>query len=819
MKLLFCLLSVFLSFMAFCDVTIVKDGKASAVIVLDSKPTQSAQLGAEELRHHIKLITGADLPISSKAVPGKVNIFVGGGNVDATGELSSIAFKNGNIYLTGNDSPEYAKVKYSDYRTFPKYEYRYNGSLFAVYDFLEICCGVRFYGMYERDTVYRKRSTLTVKEINRSHTPKMDAFREVYEHKTPKSPFTRRELELWRLRWRMSTIYGKTNHNMGSIYFRYYKRAKQKYLAPVFVESHPEYFAQGYEGLGAGLGDWQLRLAYPEDKDVPPQLCYTHPGVSDWYAHEVLQYSKGRNHKGGYKNKVGTLPEDKTVLPRFKGKPFFYPIEGADNGSFCKCKACTRTRGDNNNVSALKFGLMSEIARKAGKKDPNAGVSSLAYIQSLYYPDSVDLPPNLSIQMCLTVYCWWHPVAYKLQHDMYKKWVRKEAHRRPLTVWTYLFSTYWDTRHFGKYKAFPGFYPWKTAEIIKEFNNDGLKGWFTEVQLQYNSLEAYVAARICYDPGVDTDAMIDEYFDLYYGAGGKYMKEFYREVEKAYWNPDNCPKEWLKDPNVFVGPAGKKHPFWGTGLFSPEICWQMGTDARMNKLRDLLKKAENAMKDPREKLRLEIFRKNIWEEAEQGKRDFTLLKNMPKQNTDITLPRIAEAGGDPLKVDWSKAYESLDFTDALGRPVARKSRIQLAMDSKYLYLRFHERNAAPEKGKMLWRENIEIFFSSHKSYPLYHMGISPFGETGYFIHRLVNDREQSEAYDFKEKIISRPGKNSWELFVSIPLERLPFNGDKIVTNFFRTWGAHGQFSVWSPIYLSYYIGGIQRFGSLKKNSQ
>ena len=818
MKLLFSLaICLFVYGSVFCDVTLVKDGKANAVIVLESKPTQSAQLGAEELRHHVKLITGANLPIVRKAVPGKVNIFVGGNTKQTVGELITIAFKDGNIYLTGNDSPLYAKVDYANPKTFPGYEYQYNGSLFAVYDFLEICCGVRFYGMYERDTVYKRRNTLTVKEINRSHTPKMDAFREVYEHKKPESPFTQRELSLWRLRWRMSTFYGKTNHNMGSIYFRYYKRAKQKYLAPVFVESRPEYFAQGYKGLGAGLGDWQLRLAFPGDKDVPPQLCYSNPGVSDWYAHEVLEYSKGRNIKGGWGNKVGTLPETKTCIPRFKGKPYFYPIEGADNGSFCKCADCTKTLGDRRNVSKLKFSLMSEIARKVAKEDPTAGVSSLAYIQSLYYPDGVELPPNLSIEMCLTVYSWWHPVSYKLQHDMYKKWVKKEGKRRPLTVWTYLFSTYWDTIHFGRYKAFPGFYPWKTAEIIKEFNNDGIKGWFTEVQMTYNTLEAYVAARSCYDPNVDVKAMINEYFDLYFGEGGKYMREFYREVENAYWNPANCPKEWLKDPNVFVGPAGKKHPFWGTGLFSPEICWQMGTDARMAKLGSLLEKAKAAVKDPREKIRLDIFCKNIWQQAVEGKKDFDALQKLPKQKTTVTLPRIPEANGDPLKVNWSKAYESADFTDALGRPIQRKCRIQLAMDSKYLYLRLHEQNAAPEKGKMLWRENVEIFFSAYKSYPLYHIGISPFGETGSFIHDLVNDAEKNDAYDFKERIINRPGKNSWEMMMSIPLDRLPFNKDEIVVNFFRTWGAHGQFSVWSPIYLSYYIGGLQRFGTLKKS--
>lgn len=811
-----------LSIPGWADTTLVRDGIPVSVIILQPKATKSAQLGAAELQYHVKLITGAELPVVTTPDPAKVNIFIGGNNEGLKGETSVMRFENGNIFLTGNDSPDFEKVNYAKPETFPPFEFKYNGSLWAVYDFLELCSGVRFYGMTETDTVYTPRKDLTVKEVNRTYTPKLDAFREVYPDdyysKSKGVKVTPRELALWKLRWRMSCFYGRTNHNMESIFFYYYKRAKTKHLAPVFIESRPQYFAKGYEGLGAGLGDWLLAMNYPADKDVPPQLCYTNPGVSDWYAREVLEYAQGRNVKGGFGNKVGTASTSVTTLPRFEGKPFFYPIEGGDNGSFCKCADCRRLLGEANNASVLKFTLMSEIARKAAMKDPGAGVSTLAYIQSLYYPEGVKLPDNLSVQLCLTVYSWWHPEAYRLQHGEYKKWIRNEAKKRPLTLWTYLFSTYWDTMHYGRYKPFPGFYPWKTAEMFKEFTSDGIQGWFTEVQMQYNTLEAYIAARICYDPSVNTDALIDEYFNLFYGPAGNTMKDFYQEVEKAFWNPENCPKEWLKKPNVLVGPMGKKHPFWGTGLISPEICWQMGSDARMQKLDKLIGEARAQVKDPRQKARLDRFYREVWEVAIAGKKDFNDLQKLPKQNTTVILPRIPDADGDPEKADWSKAYLSDDFTDALGRPVDRKCRIHMAMDSKYFYLKLHE-DAAPVPGKMLWRENLEIFFSAGKSYPVYHAGISPFGENAFYIHDMVNDAEVNREYDFKMKIINRPGKNTWDIMLSIPLDRLPFNGNELTANFFRTWEAHGKFSVWSPINVSYYLGGLQRFGTLKKSEK
>ena len=63
------------------ELTLVKDGKANSVILLDDQATKSAQLGAFELQHHIRLITGVELPITTKKpTDGKIAIKIGGEN-------------------------------------------------------------------------------------------------------------------------------------------------------------------------------------------------------------------------------------------------------------------------------------------------------------------------------------------------------------------------------------------------------------------------------------------------------------------------------------------------------------------------------------------------------------------------------------------------------------------------------------------------------------------------------------------------------------------------------------------------------------------
>ena len=101
-----------------------------------------------------------------------------------------------------------------------------------------------------------------------------------------------------------------------------------------------------------------------------------------------------------------------------------------------------------------------------------------------------------------------------------------------MTIWTYLYSGGpWDSfHHYGKYKPFPGIVPWQTAGIFRMFLADGVRGVFIE---RRHVLRAgrYVALKLAYNPTIDTDRLIDDYFSDYYGAAGPAVKEFYRRLE------------------------------------------------------------------------------------------------------------------------------------------------------------------------------------------------------------------------------------------------------------------------------------------------
>jgi hypothetical protein len=822
MKFFICFIFILRAGFAFADLTLVRDGVANAEIILGKKPTRAAQLGAFELRHHIELITGAKLPVL--AVPSgkqEVRIFIGETPDKKirkyTGEKIIREFSGNNIILTGRDTSGYGKVDYRKVKTFPlktfQWDYVYNCPLFAVYDFLEDLCGVRFFWIDESGTSYIPRKTLTVALKPRTHIPKVDAFRVIYisNRSLKRLNVSRRDHILWGLRWRMCIYFGLTNHNAYSIYFAHYGKAKTRSLHKAFIEKRPEYFARGYEGKGGGGGNI-LRSNYPGDKNLPPQLCYSNPGTIKYYANEVLTYARGGNVPGGWKNRSGKIPVTETLIPRFEGKPFFYPIEGADNQSFCKCPECSkRNAASGNSASNSKFYFMSRIADEVARQDKNAGVSTLAYIHSLKYPDKVKLADNLSVQLCLPVYSWWHPVAAKLQRAVYKEWIAKEATKRPLTLWTYLFGPSWDAKaHFGGYKCFPGLYPWKTAALFKEFVHDGIRGWFSEISgMETTQLEAYVAARICYDSSVNTDELIDDYFGKNYGAAGKAVKNFYRESESAWWNPENCPKKWLKNRNIVLGPRGAKHPYWTVGLNSPEFNWKLGTTERMKKMDNLIRQAQKLARTPQEKAAVKRLVKYIWNPALEGKTEFEEMKKKAALAPKIKVPAVPDAQGDPAKVDWSKAAQSSRFTDFHGKDIGNTSTFKVAADKKFLYIRFNEQKA-PDIKKPHGYENIEIFFAGNREFPVYQLIIGANGIVNSYVREYA-----IEERDFGAEIINKPDKKSWEILVSIPIKNLPFKNGAVSANIYRSWDwRNGGVAVWSPVYFTkLFISGLPYFGT------
>lgn len=790
------------------DLTLVRNGKAVSEIIIGKNPTQSAALGAYELQYHIRKITDAELPIlNAPSKADNVKIYVGdlpdGKKEKFIGERIVRRFNGKNIILTGNDTSLRKKFDYNDPATFPfglpQEEYGYNGPLFAVYDFLEDLCDVRFFYYYEQGTSFPRKSTLTVKCVPRDHTPKFNAFRIITVSKRRDVKFfgSLRNIKLYNLRSRQAQFYGNTNHNGYSIYFTHWGVARRKTLKNSFKEKRKEYFAQGYDGQGP-MGDPIIRSNYKDDKDCPAQLCYSNRGTINYFANEVMTYYNGGCVKGGWLNFHGRNEPDDTLIPRFEKQPFFYPVEPGDSqkDKVCLCAACKkRVAPGATDISDHKFKFIADIANEVANKAPDAGVSTLAYIRSLYYPENVKLPKNVSVQLCLPLYSWWHPAAYAKQHAVYKQWVKNEAKKRPLTLWTYLFNAQYDANvHFGKYKSFPNFYPQFTIDTFKEFSRDGLRGWFTEIVRDQLFMEGYLAARICYDDSMTKEELLNDYYNKCYGKAAPFVRKFYTIIEKLTMSPDNCPREWLKDKDVVMGPKGAKHPFWTTGLWSADLNWKIGTPARMKELSKLLENAaKNADTDCAKFMVSKL--QEIWKSAQEGHRQYYEFARL-KHSRSLLLSPVPEANGNAEKIDWAKLPCSQDFTDSQFKKVKRTVRFQSAYDKKYVYLNIHENEPPAKNEDKGYGHGLEMIFSADGYHPQYYLLIEPTAKHHAVKFYLESDVIKKESFNFNANIKPVVKKDSWNLFIAIPKEKIPFVDGQVICNMIRV-RPNKDYAVWN----------------------
>jgi len=794
----------FLTLFSVCvqaDVLLVKDGKPVSEIVLGEKPTRAAQFAAFELRHTVSLITGAELPIVSEAGKnGMVKIFVGsqGEQKNWHGEEYSISFERDGIHLEGNDNADFGKVDYNNQATYPPLMFYYRSTAYAVYDFLEKGCGVRFYSFGDKGIAFQPQKTLAVKPFQLRRTPKMEAFRHVYfEYFTTKKDVTPRDSILLRHRWRENYIYGGLNHNIYSIYYRYWGKAASPELAKVFIASHPEYFAQNQQYKDNSVIQ---RYQYPGES-VPSQLCYSSDGPVKYFADEACKVYRGEPVPGALLSYIKKMP----------GMPFYYPVQPDDNSNVCRCAKCLEKQ-EKYTLSDYHFDWINRIATEAKKINPEVNLVTSSYGISFEYPEHVKLQPGIMVQMCMSLQSWFHPLVYKRQYTNYKKWLRLEKDNRPLTVWLYLLNPQSEAEVIHKYhKFFPVLYPEHAGKYFTEIVNDGIRGFFAETSIEQHELEGYLLARLAYDPSVGYRELIDEYFKLYYGAAGPAMKEVYDTLEKIGYNPDSYRKEIMtKD---FQGA-------YIYGIHNEIDNWYLGTPKRMELIRGLLEKARKAAVRPVEKVRVENFIDRVWKQAEEGRKDFEkrdLVRRIPPPR--FFLPRSGqEYQGMLNQVDFVNAFRFNSWTDAFKKKIDAGD-LRILADSTHLYVEYTENTADGFNNKKagFWTNGLEIFLSDAMDGSYRQVFADVNGKVEVYTSYTVNGATHFDKMNIKVPTVNQLQSDSWRIRLALPLKELdlPAKNNTVYVNFIRVRQYEsGESAYFSPIFTRNHAEGLYRMGCL-----
>jgi len=589
-------------------VSLVKDGKPMASIVIGTEASRSAQFAASELQYHIEKITGVRLPVVHDTQPVKgVRVLVGDSkataalglhNADFQNQEYLILFRPNTLVLMGRDKRDMGIVDYNQNDTFPG-QFDDQATCYAVYDFLERYCGVRWYLPTELGLVCPLQRTLVVKGTEVRRAPAMK-YRELYSLTLipanlcdePGPRLSARESALFAHRQRLKGVQPYAcNHSFDGYYNRYLK-------------DYPAWFAKGYDkNMPDGMRNKPLKNIN-EIAPYYPNMCYT----NDEFIQHVIQRARSffdTGQKDGGEQAAGD---------------FFSlgPMDSSDQDKMCKCPECEKLLHkkppcdvwrkqpffwDDKNSDYI-FGFVNKVARDVAKTHPDKYLTMFAYHQTYYPPNREPLEPNVAISFCIHALLRAVPAMDRAVTELLNKW-DNESKVRPKYLWLYFH------RPGPANPFFPGFMARNIVKQMKDYHRRGFRGIFIEPPYFpqprakgnatwapiVNQLELYITLKLADDPTLDGDKIINEFFELYYGTAARPMQALYGKIEQVYCDPAN----YTFNPDHYFGYQTK------------DIAWdKLGTAERMADFGKLMESAKKAAKTDTEKKRVEIFEKSVW---------------------------------------------------------------------------------------------------------------------------------------------------------------------------------------------------------------
>jgi len=537
-----------------------------------------------------------------------------------------------------------------EFRFAPPGVFQSNGTLNAVYDFLERYCDVRWYAPGEIGIVCPETETLIARGKDLQRQVKM-AYRWIAGAQlympTPKEPVPARDNHVWKLRMRLGGTPMTINHS----FYGYYDR---------YLTDHPDWFAQGYTGK-------------------PPQMCFTNPEFIAQVVQDARDYFDGKGSK-----------------PGAAASGDIFGLVPMDNSSWCKCPRCqaelNASEKDNpqfNNgwASDYIYNFTNKIAREVGKTHPDKWIGQLAYSTYAYYPAKIKPEKNVAVQLCLHTRNWWCPSMEANDRRVLREWA--QPHDRPVYLWLYYCFPALNAKY-GNYAYWPGFFAHQCVEQVKLYHKSGICGMFLENSSEcgatylMDQVEYYVTFKLADDPTLcgrsrpPGNKLIEEFFTRYYGHAAAPMKALYLRIEDLYTNPKYYPPDIQKSP-------GHQHQ-------NEKLAWDwLGTPERMAELATLMAQAKAAAQTPVEQERVRLWEQGIWLPLAEGRQKAEAHKQgRLAPPPTVTVPKVSGAAGDAARVDWQQAAELKGWGGLSGDPADRKLNTWAAHDGQVLYVRLED---------------------------------------------------------------------------------------------------------------------------------
>ncbi len=597
-----------------------------------------------------------------------------------------------------------------------------NGSMNGVYYFLQKYCGVRFYMPGKIGTVVQPVKDIVLPPVDLLIKPD-------FTYRFPRFFVFQQNLDaaVWAKRLRLGGVYPvQINHS-----FKYFLRNTPPHKDTFFALVDGERDTKGGKCC-VGHG----------------HFCLTNKEVIQAWIDFVCEY--------------------------FRKNPqqFIFPVFPGDSlNRVCECPTCKVEidyEADPNTgiFSNHIFKFVNAVAEGVSKKYPDKYIGFPAY-KKHNDPPKFKMHPNTVLVIC------------KRRNSFLNAEYKKDVYRR-IDAWhkvigdrIYFWEYYLDTDL--PWTNLPVHFPHAIADDLRHLNKLGLKGEFVECTKRNGTmitpgmqhLSLYLTSQLYWDCHQDVDAMLNEYYRLFYGPAEKEMKEFWTTAEKQR------------------NEVGSKYLVAGLGTIRNSLAPADVFPAPV--LERMLLLLENAVKNTPEK---SVYRRRVMlikKEFDQGAKSLRVMMRTSTPDFKIKMARK----------DKRYTAKPQEFSAKDGLPASVKSWLYTSYDKDNLYIKViaYEPNInriklKGERGKenTAWRDDgIEFFICTDpdtlkNTYQFY---ASPAGVI-WDAKRKVNVNSHDKSFNTTASVVGKMEKNRWIVDVTIPFKSIGIkDGSQLKGKYFK----------------------------------
>ena len=513
-------------------------------IVVPDEATRTEQFAAEELQRYAEMMTGTKLPIVRDTYGANSQTI----QVGQTKRNQKLDYKfDPSVTGTGADTYMIDSKTLSSHVSLIGGSDR--GTLYSVYRFLEFQ-GCRFFAPDPLYEVVPKKEQLSLIKSRFVDTPYF-VQREI-DGSLPDGMDADQFID-WHAKQRLNRVFG----------FREY------HVRRAYPDQPEKRYAWQKRG---GYFKWQwichnLFFMFPAEENH----FQKHPDYFSLYKGERIQLGSSSGHGYGGGNLCTTNPDVIEHCAQFAIDWFdkypngsVVPIWPADGSvKWCECENCRALGGVNfmagpeGSMSRRWVTFTNAIAKIVAQKHPDRLLLLPAYANYIEPVPDIKLEPNIFVQYCYHGIYSRGPQALeenKKAVDQMRAWAKQAT--GPLGVWEYFLIG----SHTAKGNV-PVHLPlvYRAHETMQFLREIYVTYYFTQSSAayrKYNPLMFYALARLCWDPTLEPDAIIEDYCEHLFGQAAKPMTQYYKLFETAVrastWKPKFYSDVMTPSPRVYT---------------------------------------------------------------------------------------------------------------------------------------------------------------------------------------------------------------------------------------------------------------------------